>query len=202
MQWTVNPAVSCNAFECLLCITAPFRMPIADCYLSSSSILWLGPTTFVICTSDRLIKPNDHQAGEPSEKKTIWGNCVFHNPPSSLSFLSLSSSSGFVMGGCPSTLATSASCGALQLHVWTSSHGRQTLQPYSQTNRITKFLGYRKMEVNVGIQSWVYWSMHLAKYIQMKRTSRDVTHCIHVILTPHATYLFNYAMKRQYHLRV
>ena len=65
----MNLAVSCNAFECLLHIAAPFRVPIANYCLSSSLILYLGPTTTVICTSDRPIKPSDHRAGELSEKK-------------------------------------------------------------------------------------------------------------------------------------
>ena len=60
------------------CIAAPFRMPIADCSLSSSSILHLGPTTLVICMSDRPITPSAHRAGKLSEGKTIWGNCAFH----------------------------------------------------------------------------------------------------------------------------
>ena len=55
------------------------------------------------------------------------------------------------------------------------------------------------MEVNVGNQSWVHWSMHLAKYVHTKRVGRDVPHCTHVLLTQHANYLCNNAMKRQYH---
>ena len=52
------------------------------------------------------------------------------------------------------------------------------------------------MEVNVGNQSWVHWSMHLAKYVRTKRVGRDVPHCTHVLLIQHVDHLCNNAMKR------
>ena len=45
------------------------------------------------------------------------------------------------------------------------------------------------MEFNVGNQSWVHWSMHLAKYVRTKRVGRDVPHCTHVLLTQRAHHL-------------
>ena len=54
------------------------------------------------------------------------------------------------------------------------------------------------MEVNVGNQSCVHWSMQLAKYVRTKRAGRDVLHCTHVLLTQYADHLCNNAMKRQY----
>ena len=50
-------------------------LPCAHCRLLPpvSTILYLGPTTIVNCTSDRPIKPSDHHTGEPSEEKS-FGN--------------------------------------------------------------------------------------------------------------------------------
>ena len=124
-------------------------------------------------------------------------------PPSSPSFSSLSSSSGFVMGESPGGVSFNTCC----FCKWRSSSVARVDFLTCATNALALFQNKpnyqktrcRNMEFNVGNQSWVHWSMHLAKYVHTKRAGRDVPHCTHVLLTQHADHLCNNAMKRQYH---
>ena len=124
-------------------------------------------------------------------------------PPSSPSFSSLSSSSGLVMGESPGGVSFNTCC----FYKWQSSSVARVdflacvtnALALLQTNQITKKPRCRNMEVNVRNQSWVHWSMHLAKYVCMKRADKDVAHCTHVLLTQHANHLCNNAIKIQYH---
>ena len=135
---------------------------------------------------------------KPSELVPLSvGNPIGHvTPSSSPSFLSLSSTSGFVMGGVLQRLLLlqvvelfGCTCGLPHM-------GDKRFSPIPKQTKLQKKSGFRNMEVNVGNQSWVHWSMHLAKYIHMKNTGKDVTHCTHVLLTQHANHLRNNAMKR------
>ena len=88
-------------------------------------------------------------------------------PPSSPSFSSLSSSLGFVMGESPGGVSFNTCC----FCKWRSSSVARVDFLTCATNALALFqnkpnyqkIGCRNMEVNVGNQSWVHWSMHLAK---------------------------------------
>ena len=130
-------------------------------YLGYYFDLFLGKTKYCFKVLAPFHKPvlGAPLASTLVSRSTSWTYPPPPPPPrSSPSFLSLSSTLGFAMGVSISTCYFYEFQSSLVVRVGFLTWSTNALDLF-QNNPNYKKLGCRNMEVNVGNQSWVHWSM-------------------------------------------